>query len=106
MQTMAVGWEIYGLTNDPLSLAWVGLAEVLPVILLSLIAGQVADRFNRRTVIAISVFVVGVASVGLAINSAYFENVPGALWVALLDRYGSRLPTARESFVYANACAS
>ena len=50
IQVVVVGWQVYGLTRDPLSLGLVGLAEAVPFIGLALIAGQVADRFDRRRV--------------------------------------------------------
>ena len=46
-----VGYQIYQLTHDPLSLALVGLAQFLPFFLCVLPAGQIADRFDRRIVL-------------------------------------------------------
>src|SRR3954465_11480379 len=46
-----VGYQIYQITHDPLSLALVGLAQFLPFVLCVLPAGQVADRFDRRLVL-------------------------------------------------------
>src|SRR3954471_10673805 len=47
----SVGYQIYQLTHDPLSLALVGLAQFVPFVLCVLPAGQVADRFDRRLVL-------------------------------------------------------
>ena len=47
----AVGWQVWQLTRDPLSLAFVGLVQFLPFILLVLPAGQIADRVDRRLVL-------------------------------------------------------
>jgi MFS family permease len=47
MQSVAVGWQIYKITNRPLDLGYVGLAQFLPSILLFLVSGHAADRFNR-----------------------------------------------------------
>ncbi|HEV7714340.1 MAG TPA: MFS transporter [Steroidobacteraceae bacterium] len=47
----AVGWQVYQLTRDPLSLAFVGLVQFVPFILLVLPAGQLADRVDRRLVL-------------------------------------------------------
>ncbi|MDE1172105.1 MAG: MFS transporter [Parvibaculaceae bacterium] len=52
IQSVAVGWHVYGITNDPLSLGYVGLAQFLPMVLLTLPAGDVADRFDRRLIFA------------------------------------------------------
>ena len=45
MQSVAVGWELYERTNSKLALAFVGLVQALPVLLMSLPAGHVADRY-------------------------------------------------------------
>ena len=44
MLAVAVGWQVYALTRDPLALGLVGLSEFLPFILLVLVGGHVADR--------------------------------------------------------------
>jgi MFS family permease len=51
MQSVAVGWQIYAITGRPVALAWVGLAQFFPVVCLSLPAGQMADRFERRRIL-------------------------------------------------------
>ena len=48
MQGVAVGWQIYALTNDPLDLGLVGLVQFFPLLATSIIAGQVLDLFDRR----------------------------------------------------------
>jgi MFS family permease len=51
-QSVAVSWQIYDVARDPLALGYAGLAQFVPMILLSLPAGDIADRFNRRTILA------------------------------------------------------
>jgi len=51
MLAVAVGWQVYALTRDPLALGLVGLSEFLPFILLVLIGGHVADRASRRAIV-------------------------------------------------------
>lgn len=51
--TVAVGWQVYQMTRDPLDLGWVGLSQFAPALFLFLIAGLAADRFDRRTVLAL-----------------------------------------------------
>lgn len=51
MQAVAVGWQVYELTRQPLDLGLVGLAQFLPGILLFLVAGHAADRIPRRTIL-------------------------------------------------------
>ena len=48
MQAVAVGWQLYDLTNDPLDLGLVGLMQFFPVVVLALVIGQTADHFDRR----------------------------------------------------------
>jgi MFS family permease len=49
---VAVGWQIYEITNNPLDLGLVGLAQFIPALLLLLVAGHFADRHDRRRIIA------------------------------------------------------
>src|SRR5208282_317775 len=51
MQSVAVGWQVYEITKRPLDLGLVGLAQFLPGILLFLVSGHVADRYDRRKLI-------------------------------------------------------
>jgi MFS family permease len=51
MLGVAVGWELYELTGSALDLGLVGLAQFLPMILLTLVVGQVADRCDRRLIV-------------------------------------------------------
>ena len=53
MQGVAVGWQVYGITHRPLDLGYVGLAQFVPAIGLSLVTGHTADRFDRRRVVAL-----------------------------------------------------
>ncbi len=51
MLSVAIGWQMYELTHDAFSLGLVGLAQFLPMVLLTLVVGQVADRFDRRRIV-------------------------------------------------------
>jgi MFS family permease len=53
MQSVAVGWQVYEITKRPLDLGLVGLAQFFPGILLFLVSGHVADRFDRRKILVI-----------------------------------------------------
>lgn len=52
MQTVAVGAQVYELTRDPLDLGLIGLSQFVPFVVLVLLAGQAADRWNRRKIVA------------------------------------------------------
>lgn len=67
--SVAVGWELYERTGDPLSLGLVGAAQVAPAVLLMLLAGSVTDRFSRRNVALISATFMAAAAGGLALVS-------------------------------------
>ena len=51
MQTVAVGWQVYAVTRDPLDLGLIGLSQFLPFVLLILPAGHIADRCDRRRIL-------------------------------------------------------
>src|ERR671918_2480827 len=51
--TVAVGWQIYELTGNPLDLGFIGLAQFLPFVALPLLVGQIADRYDRPTVLRV-----------------------------------------------------
>ncbi len=47
---VVVGWKIYADTGSALALGFIGLAQFLPMLLLTFVVGHVADRFDRRRV--------------------------------------------------------
>ncbi|MDP2308419.1 MAG: MFS transporter [Pseudomonadota bacterium] len=51
MQAVAVGWQVYDLTNRPLDLGMVGLVQFIPAMLLWPLTGAVVDRFDRRIIV-------------------------------------------------------
>lgn len=65
MAFVAIGWQVYAVHRDPLDLGLVGLAMFVPLPLLALPAGHLADRFPRRTVLAVSIALDAVIAVGL-----------------------------------------
>jgi len=70
MLAVAVGWQIYELTNDPLALGLVGLAQFVPALLLLLIAGHAADRYDRRRVTSSAQIMQAAAAALLALGTA------------------------------------
>ena len=55
IQAVVVGWQVYEITKDPLSLGLIGLAEAIPSIAVSLYAGHVADVMSRKRIILVTV---------------------------------------------------
>jgi MFS family permease len=70
MLVVALGWELYNRTGSALVLGLVGLAQVIPLFLLTLPAGHVADRYNRKHVLLLAVTAQALGALGLAALSA------------------------------------
>ncbi len=75
IQGIVVGWQIYAITHDPLSLGLIGLAEAFPFLSVSLPAGHTADRHNRRFITLAALAVMLACSVSFVV----FSETPGIL---------------------------
>ncbi|HEY1628683.1 MAG TPA: MFS transporter [Tepidisphaeraceae bacterium] len=73
IQTVAVLYEIYQKTHSALNLGWVGLVLAVPVVLLALPAGQIADTHSRRTIVMLMQLNAAICVFGLALVS-YFGS--------------------------------
>ena len=69
MLEVAIGWEVYDQHRSALDLGWIGLAEFVPMFVLALPAGQLADRVPRRLIFAGSLLLGAAVGVGLALIS-------------------------------------
>jgi len=69
IQQIALAYEIYLVTRDPLSLGLIGLAEAVPFITLALFGGHVADRYEKRRILRLAILVMMAASLVLALLS-------------------------------------
>lgn len=74
IQQVALAYELYRITGDPLSLGLIGLAEAVPFIGLALFGGHLADRSDKRSLIRVSLVVVLLASALLATLSRPFAR--------------------------------
>ena len=79
IQGTIVGWQIYELTHDVLALGLIGLAEALPYIAASLLAGHVADRYDRRLVAISALAVVCASAVALLVLPSVLYDSPTVL---------------------------
>jgi MFS family permease len=70
MLTVAVGWELYERTHSPLMLGYVGLTQMVPMVLFTLPAGHAADNYERKRIIVLMTFVIACASLALTVISA------------------------------------
>ena len=77
IQGVTIAWEVYDRTRDPLALAWVGLAQFLPLVALSLYAGSFADRHDRRVT---SVVCQVLYAAGAAALSAFAFSEGAMVW--------------------------
>ena len=77
IQTVAVGWQVYDLTRDPFDLGLVGLSQFAPALLLVLVTGAVADRFRRRTIMAVCVAIEALCAVALLVFAGI--GIPSAV---------------------------
>ncbi len=62
MQAVIVGWQLYDLTKDPLSLGMIGLTEVIPQVSIALFAGHFVDIWDRKRIIFRTSFLLLVGS--------------------------------------------
>ncbi|MGH8491899.1 MAG: MFS transporter [Moraxellaceae bacterium] len=69
MLAVAVGWQVYDMTGSAMALGYVGLAGFIPAVLLVLVTGQVADRFDRRRVVQAGHLLEGIVAAVLAVGS-------------------------------------
>jgi MFS family permease len=65
IQTVAVGWQVYDITRDPLDLGLIGLSQFMPALLLVLVTGAAADRYRRRSIMAVCVAAEALCAVAL-----------------------------------------
>lgn len=70
MQAVAIGWQMYDMTRNPLDLGLVGLFHFIPAAALVLVAGHLADRHDRRMLVRTCQFIAGCASATLAFGTA------------------------------------
>jgi MFS family permease len=94
MMVVAIGWQVYSIRHRPLDLGLVGLAEFVPLPVLALPAGQLADRVSRRTVAAVAgALQVGIAGLLLAITAIGPHSIWPFLAVGLLNGVASAVGT-------------
>jgi MFS family permease len=87
--TVAVGWQLYERTGSAWSLGLVGLFELIPVILLTIPAGNAADRYPRRTIAVLAQIVFVGAALGLTAIS-HFHGPVNAIYAMLFLIGGAR----------------
>lgn len=81
MQQTVIGWQIYELTGDKLSLGLIGLSEAIPFIFTTFYAGYASDRFNRKHILLLFTTLLAAGMAAMAWVSA--GDAP------LLAKYGA-----------------
>ena len=84
MLNVAIGWYVYSATHNPISLAYVGLAQFLPTTGLLLVAGHAADRFDRRKLIGLSLLLQTLCVGAFGVWSAAKTPSAGPVYLLLL----------------------
>jgi MFS family permease len=80
MQAVIVGWQLYDITKDPLSLGMIGLTEVIPQVSIALFAGHFVDLWDRKRIIFRTSFLLLIGSLlllGSSIDSEYTRFLSG-----------------------------
>ncbi|MBL7828058.1 MAG: MFS transporter [Saprospiraceae bacterium] len=84
IMSVSVGYYVYELTNDPLMLGFIGLAEALPAISISLWAGHLADKYNRRNILVGCISVLLLCSAALLTLAFVSGQIPKSLIITSL----------------------
>src|SRR5258706_6742217 len=82
IQAVVVGWQVYEITKDPLSLGLIGLAEAIPAVGFALYGGHVADRTDRKKIIVTVIAFTLFCSIGLLVMNIKYSGA-SALQTAL-----------------------
>jgi MFS family permease len=93
MLSFGIAWELWLRTKDALALGLVGLVQVVPIILLSLPAGHVADQYNRKRLVLVTQLLLALCSLGLALLSLH----QGSLVLVYLCLFGIGIARAFNS---------
>ncbi len=80
--SVVIGWQIYALTSSTFDLGLVGLCQFLPMLLLTIPAGHVADRFDRRVIVRTCQIVEGLTAAALALASWFGVISPHLIFSA------------------------
>ena len=97
MLTLTIGWQVYLITNSAFDLGLVGLIQFVPAVVLTLLIGHAADRYDRRVIVCVAQGVYALAAV--LITGALLTGVLGRdLLFAAVFMIGSarafEMPTA------------
>lgn len=93
IEAVVLGVYLYARTADALSLGWLGLARALPVLLLAPAGGHLADRFNRKRLLGVTLAAQAVCAATLALVAAYQAPLALVYGVIVLEAAAGALGT-------------
>jgi len=99
MQSVLLGWKIYEITKDPLSLGLVALAEVIPALAVALFAGHIVDKNDKKKIMALCL--VGYLFASVMLYVVTLDHVSGAIgtdWVVRLIYLSSFIGGINRAF--------
>src|SRR5690606_8678560 len=91
VESVAIMWEMYDRTDDPMLLGMVGMVQAIPMLLLTLPAGYLADVFDRRRIMMLGMVGTTLTSLALATFSWLEGSIPLMLLILFLDATALRL---------------
>lgn len=101
MHVVAVSWQVYELTKNPLALSGIGVARLVPLLLLALGSGVLADALDRRKLMLFSQVAMMLCAAALAIGSSF--GVVTIWWIYIITALSSAAGTlgnpARQAIV-------
>ena len=83
-QEVAIGYELYHVTHNPLSLGLIGLVEAVPFISFSLFGGHIADKYSKRKILLWSVGGITVSSMVLQLIARQQESISQASFLIVI----------------------
>lgn len=101
MQSTIIGWKIYELTKDPLSLGFIGLAELIPAFTLALFAGNIVDKIEKRNTLLKCVAGYLLCGLSFLIFTSHYAmhhlSVPLVVWTMYLTAFAGGVIRAFSS---------
>lgn len=85
--SVSVGWQMYDVTGNALYLGLIGLFQFLPSLFLILVTGTVADRYNRRVIVALCLLLASACAAGLFVLTVTGSFSPWPVF-AILGVFG------------------
>jgi MFS family permease len=84
MQFIVIGWLLYDLTKDPLTLGIVGLCEALPALLITPFGGHFADRHDRRAIVKWAFIILFVSTIGMVVIAWNLDTLEKQLAISII----------------------